>query len=70
MKGFMRERGESWELRVYLGRDPVTGKKRYATKTVRGGKRKAQRMLATMITDAERGPTPRSSATVAGPDRG
>lgn len=25
MKGFMRQRGASWELRVYLGRDPVTG---------------------------------------------
>ncbi len=65
MRGFMRQRGESWELRVFLGRDPVTGKKRYATKTVRSGKRAAQRMLATMIADAERGLTPRSSATVA-----
>jgi len=26
MKGYMRQRGASWELRVYLGRDPVTGK--------------------------------------------
>ncbi len=23
MKGFMRQRGEAWELRVYLGRDPM-----------------------------------------------
>ncbi len=52
MKGFMRQRGASWELRVFLGRDPVTGKKRYATKTVRGGKREAQSVLATMITEA------------------
>ena len=22
MKGFMRQRGASWELRVFLGRDP------------------------------------------------
>ena len=64
MKGFMRQRGESWELRVYLGRDPVTGKKRYSTKTVPGGKREAQRTLAAIVTDAERGLTPRSSATV------
>jgi len=41
MTGFMRQRGASWELRVYLGRDPLTGKKRYATRTVRGGKRGA-----------------------------
>jgi len=25
MKGFMRRRGDAWELRVYLGGDPVTG---------------------------------------------
>jgi hypothetical protein len=41
MKGSMRQRGSAWELRVYLGADPVTGKQRYATKTVRAGKREA-----------------------------
>ena len=35
MKGFMRQRGASWELRVFLGPDPLAGKKRYATRTVR-----------------------------------
>ncbi|MEM8621488.1 MAG: site-specific integrase [Actinomycetota bacterium] len=64
MKGFMRQRGASWELRVYLGLDPVTGKKRYATKTVRGGKRAAQTALAEMITEAERGMMARTTATV------
>ncbi len=64
MKGFMRQRGASWELRVYLGNDPLTGKKRYATRTVRGGKRDAQRVLAEMITEAERGLTARTTATV------
>ena len=64
MKGFMRRRGEAWELRVFLGADPVTGKKRYVTRTVRGGKREAQRLLAEMVTDAERGVTARTSATV------
>jgi hypothetical protein len=39
--GFMRQRGRSWELRVYAGRDIVTGRKRWDTKTVRGGKREA-----------------------------
>lgn len=33
-EGRVRERGKgSWELRVYLGRDPVTGRDRYKTKT-------------------------------------
>ncbi len=64
MKGFMRQRGASWELRVFLGRDPLTGKKRYATRTVRGGKREAQTALAEMVTEAERGLTVRTTATV------
>jgi len=63
MKGFMRQRSDAWELRVYLGTDPVTRKQRYATRTVRGGKRVAQRALAEMVTDAERGLTVRTSAT-------
>ena len=64
MKGFTRQRGASWELRVFLGRDPLTGKKRYATRTVRGGKREAQTALAEMVTEAERGLTVRTTATV------
>ncbi|MEO1057808.1 MAG: site-specific integrase [Actinomycetota bacterium] len=60
----MRQRGASWELRVYLGLDPVSGKKRYATKTVRGGKRVAQTALAEMITEAERGMMARTTARV------
>ena len=63
MKGFMRRRGDAWELRVYLGTDPVTGKQRYATRTVRGGKREAQRTLNEMVTDAERGLSVRTNAT-------
>ena len=63
MKGFMRRRGDAWELRVYLGTDPVTGKQRYATRTVRGGKREAQRVLNEMVTDAERGLSVRTNAT-------
>jgi hypothetical protein len=45
MKGSMRQRGPAWELKVYLGADPETGRQRYATKTVRVGQRDAQRML-------------------------
>jgi integrase len=63
MKGFMRQRGDAWELRVYVGRDPVTGKQRYATRTVRAGKRVAQRTLAGMVTDAEHGLSVRTNAT-------
>ena len=40
----MREgRPGVWQLRVYLGVDPVSGKKRYAGRSVGGGKREAHR---------------------------
>ena len=64
MKGSMRQRGSAWELRVYLGADPVTGKQRYATKTVHAGKREAQRLLNEMKVEAERGLATRTTATV------
>lgn len=38
-------KGDTWEVRAYAGRHPETGKKRYVTRTVRGGKRDAQRVL-------------------------
>jgi hypothetical protein len=53
--GFMRQRGDAWELRVYVGRNPVDGKKQWANRTVRGGKREAQRALAAMVAEAARG---------------
>lgn len=64
MKGSMRQRGSAWELRVYLGADPVSGKQRYATKTVRAGKREAQRVLNEMKVEAERDLAARTTATV------
>ena len=41
MCGFMRQRGSSWELRVYAGRDVVTGWERWVSRTVMGGKQEA-----------------------------
>ncbi|MGK2883681.1 MAG: hypothetical protein ACSLE8_02745 [Rhodococcus sp. (in: high G+C Gram-positive bacteria)] len=61
----MRQRGAAWELRVYLGADPVSGKQRSATKSVRGvGKREAQRLLNEMVVSAERGLEARTTTTV------
>ena len=40
---------------MFVGIEPATGKKRYVTKTVRGGKREAQRALAEMVTHAAEG---------------
>jgi integrase len=53
----MRERSPGvWELRVYRGRDPVTKKQRYASSTIRGGKRQAQTELAKLVAKVQRMP--------------
>jgi integrase len=44
----MRRRGDAWQLRVYAGRDAVTGRKRWVTRTVHGGKRQAERELGAL----------------------
>lgn len=62
MAGSIRQRGtDSWELRVHAGRDDATGKKLYVTRTVRGGRRAAERALAKLVTEVEHG-----TVTVAG----
>jgi integrase len=64
MRGHMRQRGDGWELRVYVGRDPVSGLERYATRTIRAGKREAQRVLNEMVVAAERGSLVKTRATM------
>ena len=50
MRGSMRERSPGcWELRVFVGQDPVTGKLRYVSRTLRGGKRAASSELAKLV---------------------
>jgi hypothetical protein len=45
--GSIRQRGpNSWELRIYQGVDPATGKERWSTRTVRGSHRYASAQLA------------------------
>ena len=61
----MRQRGAAWELRVYVGRDPVTGHEHYATRTIRAGKREAQRVLNEMVVAAERGALVKTRSTLA-----
>jgi integrase len=52
--GHITKRGESaWRLHAYIGRDE-NGRRRYATKTVHGTKREADRALAAFVTDVGR----------------
>lgn len=54
MTGSIRKRGTaSWELRVYAGTDPETGRRRYQTKTVRGNKADARRELKALVARVE-----------------
>ena len=49
-----------WEVRAFAGRDPVTGTKRYVSRSVRGRKRDAQRLLTRLSNELDtHGPTSR-----------
>ena len=56
VKGSIRHRGgDSWQVRVSLGPDPETGRYGITSRWVHGTKRDAQRAVAELITDVERG---------------
>ncbi|HEY5273757.1 MAG TPA: tyrosine-type recombinase/integrase [Acidimicrobiales bacterium] len=55
MKGHLRQRGNAWELRAYVGVDPLTNRKKYLTRTFRGGKRDAEEALARFTTEVAGG---------------
>jgi integrase len=44
-----------WVARIDAGRDPVTGKRRQISRTIRGSKRDAQKVLNEMAVEADRG---------------
>jgi integrase len=57
MVGSIRQRGRnSWQIRVYAGTDPETGRRRQLTRTVRGSKTQAQRELRDLAALANIGP--------------
>ena len=64
MRGSMRQRGDGWELRVYRGRDPLTGRKRWTSRTVHGGKREAERALRALITEFDDRPVAPGNGSV------
>ena len=56
MRGSIRKRGErSWEIRLYLGRDPKTGEELRQSITFRGSKKAAEAELARLVNQIETG---------------
>ena len=64
VEGHIRERTGAWEIRAFAGRDGVTGKKRYVTRTVHGGKRAAQRALTELLTEVASGKGAKTASSV------
>jgi len=57
MQGSMRLKRppDYWEFRVFLGRDPVSGRQRSVSRSFRGGKRDASRALAAFVAEQSSG---------------
>jgi integrase len=54
--GSIRKKGEGrWELRVSAGRDPVNGRARYLSRSVRGTKREAEAAMAALLVEVGQG---------------
>ncbi len=66
VKGSIRQRGsDSFELRVYGGTDPSSGKRRWLTRTVRGDRSAALRELKALAAHANIAPAVGAQTTVA-----
>ena len=66
MSGTMRSRRHGvWEIRISAGRDPVTGKRREISRTIKGNQRDAQRALNELAVEVDRGSFFGSSTTFA-----
>src|SRR5438128_11648999 len=56
MTGSLKKRNDnSWSIILYLGRDPLTGKKKQKWITVRGNKKDAQRELNRLVNEFNTG---------------
>jgi integrase len=56
MRGSIQRRGQSsWRIRIYLGRHPETGEKRWLSETVRGTRAEADKACARLVTEVGAG---------------
>jgi len=68
MRGYIRRRGKgSWGITLSLGYDPLSGKRVQRSYSIKGTKRDAEKRLAELLTQADKGrlPSP-SKVTLAG----
>ncbi|MDR7594755.1 MAG: tyrosine-type recombinase/integrase [Armatimonadota bacterium] len=62
MAGQIRKRGERvWLVRVYLGRDPATGSRKWLSKTVHGARKDAEALLRRLLREKDLGSLARPS---------
>jgi integrase len=62
--GHIRQRGqESFEIKAFAGRDPLTGRDRYIYRTVKGTRKVAERELTALLSDLD------DRKVIAGPKR-
>jgi hypothetical protein len=65
-KGSIRQRGSgSFELRIYGGTDPVSGRRRWLTRTIRGDRSAALRELKALAAHANIAPAVGAHTTIA-----
>jgi integrase len=58
----LKRQPDYWEVRAYAGIDPLTGKDAYVSRSLRGGRREAEKLLAQLVAQVDRdGPTTRHS---------
>lgn len=56
MRGYITQRAKgSWSISIYLGKDPITNKKKYKWYTVKGSKKEADRFLTEKLNEIEKG---------------
>ena len=61
-KGQIIRRGtNTWLVRVYLGRDPQSGTRKYHNQTIHGPLREAQRFLNLKLQQRDNGPASRAA---------
>ena len=64
MREYMRKRGDAWQLIVSGGNDPISGKRRHITRTVRGTKKEAEAELAKLLVSTGKGENVTTTATM------